>query len=621
MKWIIILTGLYICLIFLSSCSKLTSEQEEMINEVNYIQETAYETITSIISESKDTIEALETALIEIQNNVIVEWAVINEQGISIQYKSGIRGGIIISDNDFPEANVNINPPPLKSTVLIKIDSSSHSLKSASTYKNIPVSKKTVLINPHYADREEYTLNIISREDYNFSLCGYLELEQYLNNDATVEIFTQLDEYGFVHLYSHGYAWPKESNITNVYIMTGEEINNTTTKKYWDDISDGQIPLIIYKGANNYFLSPMFISKYNDFSESKTFIYGGFCFSFLGDWPEEIIDAGALAYIGFNWSVRTVYNSVWSQYLVWRMFEPTDPEPMNLEKWFTETDNNVKKSYFDPVDKKNVTIHYSGAGDLVFWEPLKILPEKIEESVNTEITFKAEFSSFPARYTLQWDFGDGGGTETIIDKNEIKHTYNKAGTYVVTVKLYDSSNNQLVIKATTKATITDGSSSAVDFNFSWKSGALSMPGIDINCAVSGTVEGLNGNIITRIEMSPYSNNVVLVYLSDYNGDYKINFNSSITLNSNSSTINYSDGSKKTFTFGESGYFWERSGGGNYYSEYSSSGEFSGSGVYDRIAIWKWFKYDFKEYDNNNDLIEEGSSSFQLDFIYIEFEDE
>ena len=138
-----------------------------------------------------------------------------------------------------------------------------------------------------------------------FPRVGFTKPEIYLNGKATLDLFTSLSGYGIIHIYSHGWAWPSKWNTTEVYLMTGETIDPVTSQKYEKELYDGNIPLIKNHGTfEHYWLHPDFFASKNNFEKDSTIFYGGFCFSFLGGWPDKILNKSkALAYTGFTWKV------------------------------------------------------------------------------------------------------------------------------------------------------------------------------------------------------------------------------------------------------------------------------------------------------------------------------
>jgi len=146
--------------------------------------------------------------------------ATIGGQGIAVQYSNGMRGGIFLDPKDGPvNDTMTIGPPP--------------SVPFPGLNEKSLVNRKTmVLLNPSYWERSAYTDQIITQYRDKFLPKIGFTLETYKNEEANVDRFTQLSGYGIIQIYSHGWAWPKETDIKDVYLKTGEVENDYTTEKY-----------------------------------------------------------------------------------------------------------------------------------------------------------------------------------------------------------------------------------------------------------------------------------------------------------------------------------------------------------------------------------------------------
>ena len=304
--------------------------------------------------------KAIDSVVNKIKKDTSVAACEKNSQGIMIQYKSGIKGGIFLEPEDtIGLGSVNIND----------------AIVYPGMYKPniIPGSKKTIFINPHYSDRVSYANSILTLYKSIFPKVGFNQPVIYLDTLATINVFSNLAGYGIVHIYSHGWAWPNKKSITEVYLMTGENVNSTTTQKYANEITSGNIPVVkIHDGSNKYFISPDFFAAKNNFEKDSTIVYGGFCFGFLGTWPQKLINTSkALNYVGFTWRVLTDWNANWAKSLFDSLSNKTYKSPMSIENWFSKTPA-VAKQYMDPEDNVTVKVQYTGRADLTLWGGVKI---------------------------------------------------------------------------------------------------------------------------------------------------------------------------------------------------------------------------------------------------------
>ena len=266
-----------------------------------------------------------------------------DSHGIGVLYANGMVGGIVWDPQDAPE-----QPGP----ELLRHDTP---LGATAAGKATP--KEAVFLNSHYSDRTAYADPI--RDNYGNLLedAGYGVLNVFLDDDVTLEQYTQLGGHRIVHIYSHGCAWPTKENLQEVYLLSGESFSLDTYTTYWEEVEDGKLALMLWGGEGNKFLvSPQFISKHNNFG-SDTLIYGGFCFSFLGSWPEMFAMEGAGGYFGFDWSVYTSYNAAWNRDLIALLLDTSADPPNTVNDWYN---NDMVKWYRDTGADRIVHINYQG---------------------------------------------------------------------------------------------------------------------------------------------------------------------------------------------------------------------------------------------------------------------
>lgn len=288
--------------------------------------------------------------------------ATANTQGVAVEYKNGMRGGVLLDPLDI--GGTAPSAPTAKG---------SSTIPNATSYANHrPVSNKTIFLNPHYFERQAHANPLIAQANAGFAKTGYSNFEVFTNNQCTVEKFASLSGYGVVHIYSHGMAWPSSADIKEVYLMTGEIATPATTTKYFSNIKAGRIPIVVYSAENRYFVSPSFVAHNNSFHDDTTFVYLGFCYSWLGNWQDTLINvAGAGACVGFDWSVYTAWNATWAQHLYHDLCDTTELHPMELSYWRDHAPR-IDNTYWDPGDNRWVSIWNQGHSDLVMWNALRI---------------------------------------------------------------------------------------------------------------------------------------------------------------------------------------------------------------------------------------------------------
>ncbi len=392
----------------------------------------------------KDTASALDSLLKTFLKDSNVVEGKVNSQGIFIRYKNGIISGIMIDPEDGGQYNSTYKSKYISNSGIEKFS---------------PTSKNTIFINPSYYERADWADQIISLYNTIFPKAGYSAPVLYLNEAATIARLTSLSGYGIVHIYSHGWAYPDKWNIQEVYLMTGEKVNAETDLAYENEIKNGNIPLIkTHKGDSRYYISPAFFAEKNNFSKDSSVIYGGFCYSYKGNWPNSLINtAGTGAYTGFTWRVLTGWNSTRAMSLFDTLTNNQLKKPRDLNYWFTQTPD-VEKIKYDPADKVNCIIKFSGRNDLTIWEPkvkVNIEPNPAYAATNEYIAFTAKTNDeLPSGVTYKWDFGDGSEGKTTYNDSTTTYAYTSEGEYTVSVKLYDN-NNKMFSETTSQAVISN----------------------------------------------------------------------------------------------------------------------------------------------------------------------
>ena len=452
-----ILSSSLICmlviLLFMVACT-MDEDEPTFIDE----EMEAYEHVINLQDEvdsqldewfsNMDSLDAIRMAQQEFANDPGVSEAIISSQGISVQYTNGIRGGIFINPLD--------DISELDQKIQLDLDSKSKNLSKTAIVNQ----KEMILLNPHYWERSYYTDQVYSINRSSLEKVNIDNSTFFKNEESTVDRFTQLSDYGIIQIYSHGWAWPKETNITEVYVLTGETENETTSKKYWNDLTKGNIPVVKITGSNNYyFLSPTFIADHNNFSADTILFYGSFCYSFLGNWPDIIDEFADGAYVGYDWSVYTHKNANWVVNSIYSLSDTTTDKPVTLNEWFN--DDNVPKSYWSEKNNKEVHIHYAGDGNLKLWDDVKIrliplssngTPVNNPGEVGVAYPFKCIVSTGSDIFLeFTWDIGDG--SSPISASNEVNITWSESGQYTLKVDVIDGFDETVYGTASLEVTI------------------------------------------------------------------------------------------------------------------------------------------------------------------------
>jgi hypothetical protein len=179
--------------------------------------------------------------------------------------------------------------------------------------------------------------------------------------------------YSFIRLSSHGVAWPSDTAIREVYFVTGETVNRTTSVLFSGEIQGNSIRTITTKKNNRkityYEVNADFFTSHNNFGDSKPFVQLGFCYSGMGGWPQKLIGTSkAGGCTGYDWSIRTDMDIVWSNDFITAMCDTTRAFPCFGKRWMSE----ITPSFFDETINRTVSIAYYGEDSLAFWSPFKL---------------------------------------------------------------------------------------------------------------------------------------------------------------------------------------------------------------------------------------------------------
>jgi len=353
--------------VILSACKKnkddsITGWSEEdhaSYNSVMALQKTASANYVTW-SQTMDSLAAINKLAQFFLSDPLVSSATIGSQGVMVQYANGMGGGIFLNPMDSPGYDTS----KLKS----------FRKENITALKNQPVvnRKEMILLNPSYWDRFEFTDPLIASCNYFLPMAGFSLSRTYVNDEADVDQFTKLSGYGIIHIYTHGLAWPDEENLSKVYLMTGEVENEVTSSKYWEEIRNKDIIIeeveTSYGSEFVYWISEKFVTNHNDFSKDTVLFYGGFCFSFLGNWPKIQQSFAAGTYFGFDWAVRTGYNADWASKLEASLSD-TNRDPVSSVQWYNYPE---ERSYYCEESGKTVRILYTGDTLLLWKKPIFI---------------------------------------------------------------------------------------------------------------------------------------------------------------------------------------------------------------------------------------------------------
>jgi|GEM_PF-1203269 len=325
-------------------------------------------------SQSMDSLEAIKKLQQFFLDDTIVSSATIGSQGIAVQYTSGMRGGLFLDPkNGYEEGPGSSGPPATR-------------VYTSMPLKSMVNKRNAICLFACYWQYVDVLDGIERLYSERLPSVGMALTRVYQNTAVTVERFTELAGFGLIHIDSHGWAWPDTNHIQEVYMQTGELVNEITAKNFWNDLNSGEVMvssgLIGKKGmrTNCYFISPGFIASHNDFSKDTVLFFGGFCFSNLGRWPELYKNFGEGGSFGFDWSVHYERQDDWGRSLIDHLCNEKLKPPGNTGDWMN---GPMQKWYFDLRSKKNVRIQYNGDPTLTLWQAPQIITLAVENTTST----------------------------------------------------------------------------------------------------------------------------------------------------------------------------------------------------------------------------------------------
>ncbi len=410
---------LFLFVVFSIYCCKKSDEngvsdiQVQQVLDIANNQQVYYDSLMMYIGLT-DTADAISRTLQLLKSDTAVSKTIPSSYGIQILYSNGMHGGILLDPGDDPE---------LDTTDFQKLLTSQRS-HSTSGIKSVPHQKKTIFLNPHYQERKTKSDGLITLFNEWFPQAGYEQPETYLAEEATVERFAFLSDigYGIIHIYSHGMPWfDDHGNIETVYLMTGEEISLETIKRWYYEIIDGDIPMIHIADNCLYFISPEFFSHYNDFGEEYPLVWGGFCFSGNGDWPDNVVfTSQAGGYFCFSWSVRSSWNVAWAVAAFQTLTDINHQPPYSVGTWLINSPE-IRKSYFD--NKYHRQVHLQYYGDYA----LNLIPGPTGVDVYNYLNWKINIS-----LNLDWVNSEGTNEDLSSFNTNIKGNlpFNNSGTFL-----------------------------------------------------------------------------------------------------------------------------------------------------------------------------------------------
>jgi IPT/TIG domain len=358
-RLLVLSAAILLCMIF---CSKDSTGPDTELSPIEFVnaslamQSTYGDLLFSMFSNT-DTSIAVKSILSKIQSETdFVDSAWINSQGIAVEYKNGMRGGIMYDPEDHYAENMS------QSRKLAGIsDDEEYS-------DDTPGSIHTLFLCPIYSEKQIVADSIISVAQASFQNSGYRSFTKYVDQMCGIERFLNLDNNGLIHIYSHSFAWPEKDAVSEVYLMTGDTATSGLNSDYLAQINNSQLTVFyLPEHGNTYFLAPSFLKDDIDLSDDNPLFYLDFGHSFSTGWQNTLIDdLGAGACIGYDWNIRADSSLSWTTSMYSLMGDTSQFKQASIDDWY----NSIDPSYQD--GEYTASILYDGPSEYYLWYSLRI---------------------------------------------------------------------------------------------------------------------------------------------------------------------------------------------------------------------------------------------------------
>lgn len=222
------------------------------------------------------------------------------------------------------------------------------------------------------------------------------------------------------------------------------------------------------EGKTRYYIAPDFLTEYNDFSNDTIQFYGGFCYSFLGNWPSLVNACASGTYFGFDWAVRSDKCAEWAVYLVNYLADKSFNQPNTTEGWMIHS--SIPKQYVDEKQNRTIRIMYEGNGAFTLWQPeynitggiealaIDKAPILVPGKTCAEYTLRCNVGGqLPQQFYFLWDLGHATAVNMSQTGNEMVGKWGLPGSYTVTAQIRNQANAEVIKEFTVEVNIEDPS--------------------------------------------------------------------------------------------------------------------------------------------------------------------
>ncbi|GMU81470.1 MAG: hypothetical protein AMXMBFR47_13410 [Planctomycetota bacterium] len=327
--------------------------------------------------------DALNQLAADLNADPAVESTEIGGQGLAVQCTNGIRLFYVTDPFDDDPDNPNLEPADIENE-----GGGAPKPRDALEKGMAPKSTRTLLYNPHYWERKNFSAKIEQYGNAAFAASGLNPFEIYRGEQCTLAVLRTLSDYGVIHFYSHGIAWPSGLIRNEIYMLTGQSISQELAyQKLPVEVSERRRAMQDGKLAAGFMkfqlatetapirrwmilVSPTYLAEKNDLGTNRPLIYRGFCWSDLGTWPQMMTTEGVGGHLGFDWWVKTRESARWACKMYRDMGSHAVADPRTLAEWYDGLDYRsytLIDKHFGNVER-TVTLKKGGSDSLTLWE-------------------------------------------------------------------------------------------------------------------------------------------------------------------------------------------------------------------------------------------------------------
>lgn len=337
----------------------LAQVEEDLSNQLVFLQE------LHALAAAMDTTAALDSLVVLIQNDPGVLWAANVRTGVNVEYKTGLRGFLVLrlGGRELPTAAPGLTPGPSSRVSIPSTANLSGEAERNSLY-TVPKHRRTIYLAAAFSEFRTWDQSVIDAANAALPQIGYEPFTVLKDEQVTLAALSTVSsgDYGIVRISSHGSPWPGNEKIEEVYLLTGEFSTPYADSVNAAYLQNGTVGVTSYFGQNLYSVNARFFSDHNDFQDGQPLILLGFCFGYLGEWPNRLRTVSkAGAAVGWDWEVIAHREAGRTEWLLEQLCDSSRVDPMTIQRWHAGIDPGYE--YGD----RTVSIHYSAADSFALW--------------------------------------------------------------------------------------------------------------------------------------------------------------------------------------------------------------------------------------------------------------